>query len=1148
MIETHSEGYNIIGGDWNDTLQKTDRKTKRSKIVINSNLRKLKNENKLVDPWLVMNKNNQQYTWRRKHNPNEASRIDFFLIHSDLQPKIKKADIRPVPIQYTDHQAVSLFIDIQIVKRGPGYWKLNNNLLKDTEYQNIIENLIEKYTDKMNVLDSNIQLLWEKLKIEIKENSIRYGILKAKNRKNKIQKLEEKLKENLKTLNPNDELIKQTEKELEKEYEFKTKGAQIRSRIKWLEEGEKNTRYFLSLEKQRQIKKSITKLKDKNGIETTDQDKILEIEKEFYQELYISKNPNKEEIDKFINETKVDTKLSDSQSNLLEGPIQEDECQKANYYPDDYDSAEDFEDAVTLLSPNKKSDNKSKKKETPRNRSHSAPPTRGGRTGHDLWMNAVKNRQTLGLSGNRRPESPRHKTPTEYWVDTLRRTGIGISTESTSMNSLSAMRKNNDMNMAYLSTSSYLRQMAGTEKPRKYENPATKPPTGTPAYKSPEEYYDQVLELKKQIKSMTQEISSLRAKVRRTEEDNIKKEKEIGGLLDPTKNEEMRRALGDKNPDSGAVIQSLKQKILKLENQIRDKESAFAKLQSDMKTTKVEEMKVQLEMCYQEIVRLQNSRETGLDKSVRSGKESGAKVKALNQTIIRLNKQNEELQTEIRSLKEDLNREIDSKDRGLSREYEDMNRKQLLGAIKELERKLEKVSRAGGDNLSITSLDKAEKRQIVKGKLDLTGSVQDRLDQLDRRETELLEEVEKQRKLVKQLKEEKLTNREKMKEYEKLINEQQSEIDYLNERGGTGRRTSRAQTSPRTQTPKATTPRTPSGRRSSRPPSARRTSVDSTASEQRQRRLQEEEEVERFRKEHAAKRLQRGWKSHRKEQQEARERQELAERHREVTAARKIQRSWKSHQKHKEEEYEKAMIEKADQFRQNKAATKIQKAWKAKSERENELKSQKEKEIEEQEQKAKEEEAAMNAKVEDFRQNRAARKIQKEWTGYRYRKHEGELDDATELIQASLKGHQARSKNMKRYMSDFDDYDDDDDDDSYNEAVDLIQSSVKGHYNRRKKVKSFRDSDDDDVHIQGTGNVFSASTLSGRPRPGSVCVSKVYTINIIKITMSNMTQIALMEDIADLQKGTSYFDRPSSRGGSRRLNDSYDDDDDIEGF
>ena len=39
--------------------------------------------------------------------------------------------------------------------------------------------------------------------------------------------------------------------------------------------------------------------------------------------------------------------------------------------------------------------------------------------------------------------------------------------------------------------------------------------------------------------------------------------------------EELRRTLADKKPDSGAVIHSLKQKILKLETQMRDKESNY---------------------------------------------------------------------------------------------------------------------------------------------------------------------------------------------------------------------------------------------------------------------------------------------------------------------------------------------------------------------------------------------------------------------------------------------------------------------------------------------------------------------------------------------------------------------------------------------
>lgn len=58
---------------------------------------------------------------------------------------------------------------------------------------------------------------------------------------------------------------------------------------------------------------------------------------------------------------------------------------------------------------------------------------------------------------------------------------------------------------------------------------------GTPAYKSQEEYYDQILEYKKQVGALNQESSNMKAKIRRLEEDNLKKEKEIDSLLNPQK-------------------------------------------------------------------------------------------------------------------------------------------------------------------------------------------------------------------------------------------------------------------------------------------------------------------------------------------------------------------------------------------------------------------------------------------------------------------------------------------------------------------------------------------------------------------------------------------------------------------------------------
>jgi hypothetical protein len=45
----------------------------------------------------------------------------------------------------------------------------------------------------------------------------------------------------------------------------------------WIEEGEKNTAYFLGLEKTRQTKMAKNELYDKNGKSTTDQNEIMEI-------------------------------------------------------------------------------------------------------------------------------------------------------------------------------------------------------------------------------------------------------------------------------------------------------------------------------------------------------------------------------------------------------------------------------------------------------------------------------------------------------------------------------------------------------------------------------------------------------------------------------------------------------------------------------------------------------------------------------------------------------------------------------------------------------------------------------------------------------------------------------------------------------
>ena len=57
-----------------------------------------------------------------------------------------------------------------------------------------------------------------------------------------------------------------------------------------------------------------------------------------------------------------------------------------------------------------------------------------------------------------------------FWWENLIVVFSGRSTESTSMNTFSGSRRPHDIDMPYLSTSSYTRQMVGTERPRKQDN------------------------------------------------------------------------------------------------------------------------------------------------------------------------------------------------------------------------------------------------------------------------------------------------------------------------------------------------------------------------------------------------------------------------------------------------------------------------------------------------------------------------------------------------------------------------------------------------------------------------------------------------------------------------------------------------------
>ena len=237
-VERFNPEFMIIGGDLNLGLDtKVDRSglsrnNDKAAKIINETLDKID----LVDVWREHFPDKNGFTWRKLRPKPVFSRLDYLLISSNLLQF--SADVEILPGFRTDHSMVQLKLNFCPEKRGPGYWKLNCSLLKDSNYVNSINKLIEielsqnshmKYKDR-----------WELLKLAVRGSSIQYASRKSKSNKLKISLLEKRLKKLYKELDEGETLFSDTDEqirlvkhELSELIRQKARGAMIRSKANW---------------------------------------------------------------------------------------------------------------------------------------------------------------------------------------------------------------------------------------------------------------------------------------------------------------------------------------------------------------------------------------------------------------------------------------------------------------------------------------------------------------------------------------------------------------------------------------------------------------------------------------------------------------------------------------------------------------------------------------------------------------------------------------------------------------------------------------------------------------------------------------------------------------------------------------------------
>ena len=202
----------------------------------------------LTDIWRNLNPNTECFTWRNKSLKIQC-RLDYFLISNDLNSLVTSCKI--LNSSETDHSAITLQLKSEDLKqdRGPGFWKFNNSLLQDSDYVTILQESIKDYKEKYTAIE-DLGLKWDLIKMEIRGFTVKYSKMKAKKRENEEMTLKKKAEKLLLEYgkNPKDKRILNelyaTNLRLQNIMHHKTKGAILRSKARWHEHGEHNTRYF----------------------------------------------------------------------------------------------------------------------------------------------------------------------------------------------------------------------------------------------------------------------------------------------------------------------------------------------------------------------------------------------------------------------------------------------------------------------------------------------------------------------------------------------------------------------------------------------------------------------------------------------------------------------------------------------------------------------------------------------------------------------------------------------------------------------------------------------------------------------------------------------------------------------------------------
>ena len=313
----------ILMGDFNITLE--DRDISGTSVGKNNygreELKQLVDQLRLVDGYRLLFPDGNDMSFIHK-TQDRKSRIDRIYIKQDRHITKHQYLDETVKNNWTDHSG--LYVQLggtTVPKHTNPHWKFNNSVLENDEYTRKVREEIQAYTLYPPPLGSHLNF-WVTLKGNVTQFTKEF--CRIENAKRRDRERELTLMLEVAKSNPNLDPMNITayEEELESIKKHKYTGAQIRSRVEFLEEP---TKEFLAMEGLVQSKKNIGGVENKNGVYVTEIGEIRDTFLEYYTDLYDEGETDNDMQDIYLNYVRTidDTQKAELETDLTEQEILE---------------------------------------------------------------------------------------------------------------------------------------------------------------------------------------------------------------------------------------------------------------------------------------------------------------------------------------------------------------------------------------------------------------------------------------------------------------------------------------------------------------------------------------------------------------------------------------------------------------------------------------------------------------------------------------------------------------------------------------------------------------------------------------------------------------------------------------------------------